>query len=176
MTMELNKDTLLAIRRAFFNDLLDEWSREPEAIDTVMGQADYALKPDAPSASGAVTINSPERGILAQSFSRPVHWGSGVDFIYSVFMAGDWLRFGVLLRGSQEALALFDHNGQSQLDVEYVWDRPSDKVRRRADALLMEWRFVEPDFYANYAVRERFVRVARHLHFRLGQAIAEARG
>lgn len=175
MNPDLDKETTLKCRQIFFDDLLAEWALPPEPIDDVMGQSVYALTPDKPEAPGAVAINSPERGILAQSFARPETWGNGVSFAYSIYMAGDWLRFGVLLLGDGAALEAFEGNRQSQLDVEFVWDRPSDKIRRRANALLMEWRFVEPDFYTNFAIRERFVRLARHLHFRLGQTVFESR-
>ena len=57
------------------------------------------------------------------------------------------------------------------LSVEKIWDRSCDNQVRDAAGLLLEWRFNEPDFYKEFTVRERFIIIARHLHFRLGRII-----
>ena len=90
-------------------------------------------------------------------------------FFYSILQAGDWLRFGILIRGDQRSHNVL--NSKRQMELERIWDRPADAISRGPDVLLIEWRFIEPDFYNNYAIQERFTQIARHLHFCLGKAI-----
>lgn len=187
-TMELTPEKVHKVRRAFFERLENEWSRAPERIDSVMGQAQYYVAPEeihsGPS-TGGERICDVEHGLLLRSFlvssernsSSPYSTAPAgkkekertLRFFYSILQAGDWLRFGILIRGDQSAHDLI--NARRQMDLERVWDRSADIVQRGADSLLIEWRFVEPDFYHNFAIQERFVQVARHLHFRLGWAI-----
>lgn len=219
MTLTLEK--VHAIRAAFFDRLEKEWSRPPERIDSIMGQAQYYIAPEEIQpihngfqegqaySSGGERVFDIEHGLLLRSFlvetttskpsvrlsqatpeeklehlkslhpsstsSSPINPSKGesenrtLRFFYSILQAGDWLRFGILIRGDQRAHDLL--NPRRQMDLERVWDRPADVVSRGPDGLLIEWRFVEPDFYNNYAIQERFTQIARHLHFRLGWAI-----
>lgn len=174
MTMQernIRKRFILDVRKQFFIDLLNEWSRPPEHIDEVMGQVAYFIAPS--SGNKSIYLNDPERGLLMQSFSPPESWGKKMQFIYSIWMAGDWIRYGVLLQGDAKILSSFSSNNEHTEALERVWDRPAE-FSSREGGLLMEWRFDDPHFYDDYLVADRYLQVARHLHFVLGHSIHEA--
>jgi hypothetical protein len=173
----LTQDQVLSVRKDFFSRLEREWTRPPERIDQIMGQSQYYIAPEpleghAEMNPGGERVFDPEHGLLLRSFLVSANDGQSsrtLRFFYSILQAGDWLRFGILIRGDQQAHELL--NAKRQMDLERVWDRSADIVQRGPDSQLVEWRFVEPDFYHNFAIQERFAQVARHLHFRLGWAI-----
>lgn len=162
---------MIAVRKEFFNKLLEEWSRPPENIDEVMGQSAYFIAPD--EGARSVAINDPEHGILVRSFSPPTAWGKDIQFFYSIWMAGDWLRFGVLIQGDPKLLATFSSRNECTEGLERVWDR-SATIMSREGGLLVEWRLEDRDFYDDYLLEDRYVQIARHLHFQLGHSIHEA--
>lgn len=167
----VSQDEILQARSAFFHDLVAEWLRPAEHIDQIMGQSDCLLVED----DRYPTINDPRRGLLAKPFRAPGAWGDCPSVIYSILHAGDWLRFGIMLSGSARAMSALQSNPEWALDMEKMWDRQADHSRR-GDNLLIEWRFEEPNFYSGYIIRDRFVQMARHLHFQLGRAIASSAG
>lgn len=172
------KKTVHAVRSEFFGALLQEWSRPPEAVDELMGQTDCFYLPDFAvkehsSSPKTIMINDVERGLLACSVTPPDENGNPSDtrWVYSIMQAGDWLRYGVLIQGPPRRIFNYTQHQEYVLSVEKIWDRPCDNQVRDAAGLLLEWRFNEPDFYREFAVRERFTIIARHLHFRLGRII-----
>lgn len=165
------------IRSQFFDDLLQEWSRPPEVIDEIMQQNDGFFAPDFSVKERAkdkstIMIKDVPRGILAASVTPHCSDTDGVRWVYSVLQAGDWLRYGLLIQGPPKKIIAYDQHYDHLLSIERVWDRQCDHQFRDAGGLLLEWRFHEPDFYDNYACRERFKIIARHLHFRIGKAMA----
>jgi hypothetical protein len=160
------KDSILAVRQDFFDALLREWSRPPDKIDELMGHAEFFMCP----AKNREIIRDDHAGILFQEFAPPPSWGETVQFSYSVLHAGDWLRFGILLSGAPLGLSRFAEDQNTTLDIEKIWDRPADQSLREG-GLLLEWRFVEPNFYQDYAIQERFIQMARHLHFQIGRSV-----
>lgn len=167
-----------SVRNDFFGALLKEWSRPPEAVDELMGQTDCFYLPDfaVKNRQGAfktIMINDVERGLLACSVTPTDENGDPTDtrWVYSIMQAGDWLRYGVLIQGPPRRIFNYTQHQEYVLSVEKIWDRPCDNQVRDAAGLLLEWRFNEPDFYKEFAVRERFTIIARHLHFRLGRII-----
>ena len=165
------KEQIVAVRREFFNDLLTEWSNAPQEIDEVMGQSDYFILPD--EGRGSIAINDPERGMLVQSFTPPEAWGKKMQFIYSVWLAGDWIRYGILIQADPKLLSIFSSHNESTESLERVWDRPASFISREG-GLLMEWRFEDPSFYDDYLLSDRYLKIARHLHFQIGHSIHEA--
>ena len=165
------RDHMVAVREQFFSHLVEEWSRPPENIDEVMGQSDYFIAPD--EGKRSVSINDPARGLLVRSFSPPEGWGKNIQFFYSIWMAGDWIRYGVLIQGDTKLLATFSSRNECTESLERVWDRPATMTSREG-GLLIEWRFEDKDFYDDYLSEDRYLQVARHLHFQLGHSIHEA--
>ena len=165
------KDQIVEVRRAFFDNLSREWSRPPENIDEVMGQSSYFIPPD--EGESSISINDPERGLLVRSFSPPEAWGKKIQFFYSIWMAGDWIRYGILVQGDPRLLATFAKKNMYVETLERVWDKPATHMSREG-GLLMEWRFDDPGFYDDYVLEDRYLQIARHLHFQLGTAIHEA--
>lgn len=168
---ETRKENIVAVRRELFSCLLNEWTRPPEKIDEVMGQSEYFIEPD--KGPKSIYINDPERGLLVQSFRPPEVWGNKVQFSYSVLVAGNWVRFGVLIQGDAKLVSSFASSSKCTEGLERVWDRPATFMTREG-GLLMEWQFDEPLLYDDYVVADRYIQVARHLHFQLGVAIHEA--
>jgi hypothetical protein len=167
----IRKRFILDVRQQFFSDLLHEWSRPPEHIDEIMGQVSYFIAPS--TGLKSVYLNDPAKGLLMQSFAPPESWGKKMQFIYSIWMAGDWIRYGVLLQGDAKILSTFTSNHEHTEDLERVWDRPA-AFSSREGGLLMEWRFEDPNFYDDYIFADRYLQIARHLHFQLGHSIHEA--
>lgn len=176
------KELVHAVRADFFKSLLQEWSRPPEEVDELMGQTDCFYLPDfarsdlisqSSSHSKIIMINDVERGLLACSVTPTDENGnpSEMRWVYSIMQAGDWLRYGVLIQGPPRRIFNYTQHQEYVLSVEKIWDRPCDNQVRDAAGLLLEWRFNEPEFYKEFAVRERFIIIARHLHFRLGRII-----
>lgn len=166
-----------AIRTMFFRDLLLAWANPPNMIDQIMGQDRTYIAPDFATHRHdhpkTVKIFDVVNGVLAVSVTPPV---SDLDkgnlrWTYSIWQAGDWLRFGVLIQGETRYLVEFDNQHDNLLGMERVWDRNADFLARGPNGLLLEWRFKQPDLYTDFIVRERFVMVARHLHFRLSSMI-----
>ena len=161
-----------AMRAQFFADLLREWARTPERIDVVMGQNESFLLPDYATARATnpdtIMINDIEHGLLAASVTPSDQEGS-LRWVYSVLQAGDWLRWGILVQGSPKQIVQFTQHHDALLSMERVWDRQHDYQFRDDGGVLFEWRFYEPTFYNDFAVRERMVIMARHFHFRLGK-------
>jgi len=183
MHIRINQHEVLEVREKFFKWIQEEWERAPERIDNIMGQQSYYIPPEeiieTPSGLGSTageSIMDTRRGLLLRSFlaeSRQMFNGKPkktMRFFYSIFQAGDWIRFGILIRGEHQ---YHERLFQEIKELEKVWDRPADVVRRGSDGMLIEWRFIEPDFYENYAIQERFIHLARHLHFRLGWIISK---
>lgn len=168
---KLRKQHIIEVRKELFGNLLNEWSRPPERIDDIMGQSEYFIEPD--TGAAATTINDAERGLLVQSFSPPEVWGKKVQFFYSVLVAGNWMRFGVLIQGDAKLISSFASSNKCTESLERVWDRPATFIAREG-GLLMEWRFDDQNLYDDYVVADRYIQVARHLHFQLGVAIHEA--
>ena len=176
---EEQKQTILQFRDEFFNDLLEEWSRPPEAIDRLMGQSDSFFLPDFKNAQlknnpETVMIKDIRQGLLAVSVTPPqAQFGSGsIRWVYSILQAGDWLRYGILVQGDPKLILQYERHHDHVLSIERIWDRQCDYQFRDSGGLLLEWRFHEPDFYTEYKYRERFKIIARHLHFRLGKIIS----
>lgn len=167
------RDHIIAVRKEMFDRLLEEWSRQPEEIDDMMGQSEYFIPPDEKGSPGSTSIFDPERGILAQSFTPPAAWGRNVRFSYSLFIAGNWVRFGVLLYGDAKLVSSFKSRNECVGGLERVWDNPAMFMVREG-GLLMEWRFSDEQLYDDYVLIDRYVQIARHLHFQLGVAIHEA--
>lgn len=165
----IDRDHVLAVRQTFFDALVEEWTRLPEAIDALMGQSEHFMVPDPDQKK----IEDAARGVLAMSFVAPPSWRVPLKFSYSILHAGDWMRFGLLLSGDARALSLFQKDQSRTLDIEGVWDRPAHQTIREG-GFMLEWRFDEPDFYVQYPIRERFIQMARHLHFQVGRAVREA--
>lgn len=165
------KQHIVEVRRAFFDNLMHEWSRPPESIDEVMGQSAYFIAPD--DGARSIHINDPERGLLVRSFSPPEAWGKKIQFFYSILMAGDWIRYGILIQGDPRLLATFAQKNVYGEMLERVWDKQATHMSREG-GLLMEWRFDDPGFYDDYILEDRYLQVARHLHFQVGTAIHEA--
>lgn len=176
--MEEEEKMVHTVRDHFFNDVLKEWSREPSPIDHVMGQAGFFMLPDFASNKKddplTIMIKDVQNGVLAVSVtpkeSKYPNAG-GIRIVYSIMQAGDWLRFGFLLQGDPKLLMIYQKHHDHLLNVESIWDRPCDYQFRDSGGMLIEWRFCEPDFYSNFAIRERFKIIIRHLHFRLGKNI-----
>jgi len=165
------------VREAFFRDLLLAWATPPNLIDQVMGQdrsyilPDFAThRHDHPKTIKAFDIKN---GVLAASVTPPVSdlEKGHLRWTYSIWQAGDWIRFGVLIQGETRYLLAFDNQHDNVLGLERIWDCNADFMTRGPHGLLVEWRFNQPDFYDEFIVRERFVMVARHLHFRLSSMI-----
>lgn len=165
-TPPLTKERVLAVRAEFFNALVQQWTRSPERIDQIMGQSECFVPADDPE-TGGVEVFDAENGLLVRSVTPPNQGDEPYRFLYSILHAGDWLHFGILFQGSPQWLQAFDLQHREELAEDRIWDRPADQLTRDGGGILLEWRFVEPDFYSNYAVRERFIQIARHLHFRL---------
>lgn len=174
-------EEILAIRQSFFNGLLNEWSRTPELIDQIMGQKEAFLLPDfaddqkrreldARPYFKPIMIKDEARGLLAVSVTPKKPDGSiaPIRWVYSILQAGDWIRFGLLLQGSPRTIALFEREHDYSASIEKIWDRPYDHQFRDQAGLMLEWRFNEPHFYNEFVIRERFLIISRHLHFRLG--------
>lgn len=174
---QAERQRVYGIRRIFFHDLLLAWATPPNHIDQLMGQDRTYIAPDFATHRHdhpkTVKIFDVENGVLAASVTPPV---SDLDkgnlrWTYSIWQAGDWLRFGVLIQGETRYLVEFDNQHDNVLGMERVWDRNADFLVRGPNGLLLEWRFRQPDLYTDFIVRERFVMVARHLHFRLSAMI-----
>lgn len=177
-TAELDRRTYVyGIREAFFRDLLLAWANPPNLIDQVMGQDRSYISPDFathrhdhPKTIKAFDIPN---GVLAASVTPQVAdlEKGHLRWTYSIWQAGDWLRFGVLIQGETRYLVAFDNEHDNVLGLERIWDCNADFMSRGPNGLLVEWRFKQPDFYDDFTVRERFIMVARHLHFRLSAMI-----
>lgn len=177
-TAELDRRTYVyGIREAFFRDLLLAWANPPHLIDQVMGQDRSYIPPDFathrhdhPKTIKAFDI---QNGVLAASVTPQVAdlEKGHLRWTYSIWQAGDWLRFGVLIQGETRYLVAFDNEHDNVLGLERIWDCNADFMSRGPNGLLVEWRFKQPDFYDDFTVRERFIMVARHLHFRLSAMI-----
>ena len=166
-----------SVRANFFRDLLLAWANPPSSIDQIMGQDRTYIAPDFATHRHdhpkTVKIFDVGSGVLAASVTPPV---SDLDkghlrWTYSIWQAGDWLRFGVLIQGETRYLVAFDNEHDNVLGMERIWDRNADFMVRGPHGLLVEWRFKQPDLYDDFMIRERFVLVARHLHFRLSAMI-----
>ena len=168
---QLRKNHIISVRREFFGDLLKEWSRPPEIVDEVMGQSSYFIAPD--DGPNAVRINDPERGLLLQSFTPPEGWGKDIQFMYSIWVAGDWIRYGIMIHGAATLLSVFSSRNESTEKLERVWDSTANFMTREG-GLLLEWRSENPHFYDDYIFADRYLQIARHLHFQLGHSIHEA--
>lgn len=171
------RQRVYGIRSIFFHDLLLAWANPPNHIDQLMGQDRTYIAPDFATHRHdhprTVKIFDVANGVLAASVTPPV---SDLDkgnlrWTYSIWQAGDWLRFGVLIQGETRYLVEFDNQHDNVLGMERVWDRNADFLVRGPHGLLLEWRFKQPEIYTDFIVRERFVMVARHLHFRLSAMI-----
>lgn len=182
---ENQNNLVLSIRDQFFDSLLHEWSRPPEDIDVLMGQdncfypADF-IKKNVTSVKtetlDPIMIKDIKNGLLAVSITPDFNKGyltdkGNVRWVYSILQAGDWLRYGLLIQGDPKKIFEYEQNHEYMASVESIWDRPCDHQIRDTAGLLLEWRFQEPDFYTNFVIRERFLIIARHLHFRLGRLI-----
>lgn len=166
-----------SVRANLFRDLLLAWANPPTPIDQIMGQDRTYIAPDFATHRHdhpkTVKIFDVESGVLAASVTPPV---ADLDkghlrWTYSIWQAGDWLRFGVLIQGETRYLVAFDSEHDNVLGMERIWDRNADFMVRGPHGLLVEWRFKQPDLYDDFMIRERFVLVARHLHFRLSAMI-----
>lgn len=168
------KENVHSVRLDFFNSLLSEWSRAPAEIDLLMNQEDSYFKPDFASHlkddPGTILIKDVDKGILACSVT-PNQEDSPLRWVYSILQAGDWLRYGLLIQGPPKLILQYERHHDNILGIEKIWDRNCEYQFRDAGGLLLEWRFEEPDFYTNYACRERFVIIARHLHLRIGKIL-----
>jgi hypothetical protein len=142
-----------------------------------MGQDDGFFLPDfAANRKGrgsSIYVNDVPRGLLAASVTpeQSLDVPYGLRWVYSIMQAGDWLRFGVMIQGAPQALIRFEQYHENVLAVERIWDRSCDYQLRDSSGLLLEWRFSEPDFYKEFVIRERFLIMARHMHFRLGKVL-----
>jgi hypothetical protein len=171
------QESVLTIREDFFHGLLTEWSRPVEDIDRIMGQDDGFFVPDfvtnRKEQPSAIYLNDVPRGLLAASVTPEQSVGvpQGLRWVYSIMQAGDWLRFGVMIQSAPQALMRYELYHENVLSVERIWDRSCDYQLRDASGLLLEWRFCEPDFYKEFVIRERFLIMARHMHFRLGKVL-----
>ena len=165
------REQILAVRGEFFQALQVAWSAPPNAVDDVMGQSSYFIQPE--TGDDAVAICDTESGVLAQSFSPPKLWGRDLKFIYSIWMAGDWLRFGVLIQGDPRLVSRFSSSNECTEGLERVWDRPATYMSRDG-GLLMEWRFEDAKFYDDFLIEDRYAKIVRHLHFQIGHSIHEA--
>ena len=171
------RNHVYGIRESFFRDLLLAWANPPNLIDQVMGQDRSYIPPDFATHRHdhpkTIKTFDIQNGVLAASVTPQV---SDLDkghlrWTYSIWQAGDWIRFGVLIQGETRYLVAFDSEHDNVLGLERVWDCNADFMSRGPNGLLVEWRFKQPDFYDEFTVRERFVMVARHLHFRLSSMI-----
>lgn len=172
--MFLTKEQVHQQRAGFFDALIEEWTRPVEHIDALMGHAESFFPLD--SAEVGLRINDVQHGLLVASATPPDSWGDMPRIIYSIVHAGDWLKFGFLVKGSAEALAIFNRSQDELMGVEKLWDRTPDIQAREGGGLLVEWRFVEPDFYENFAIQERFIQISRHVHMRICKALFDSRG
>lgn len=176
---EEQKNKVLSVRKSFFNSLKDAWSRKPEEVDRLMKQEDCFYLPDYLRSKeeqeklDVVIIENLNQGILAVSVTPVKENGqlSDIRWIYSIMQAGDWFRFGVLIQGPAKKVIQYAQNQNYMLSIEKIWDSKCDHQVRDSAGLLLEWRFVTPDFYDNFVCRERFLIIARHLHFRIGRII-----
>jgi hypothetical protein len=171
--MSLSKSHIHATREHFFDALIDEWSRPAGKIDLLMGEADSFFPIDQPPLGHR--IKDVAHGALVASATPPLAWGDQPQLIYSVFQAGDWLRISLILRGTPAAMLLFSQNQDELAGIERLFDRQAEVEVRQNAGLLVEWRFIEPDFYENYAIQERFIQVARHMHLRLCRILSASR-
>lgn len=166
-----------AIRDEFFNALLGEWTRPAEPIDRMMEQDDALFVPDHAAGLGhdpkTIFVRDVPRGLLAVSVTPPMSRGipNGLRWVYSIMQAGDWIRFGVMIQGAPQVLLRYEQHHDNILAMERIWDRQCDYQFRDSAGLLLEWRFSEPGFYDSFVVRERFIIMARHMHFRLGKVL-----
>lgn len=172
------KELIHKVRNEFFDALIEEWTRHPEEVDKLMGQEDCFYLPDFKSKLAnlpqkEVMIKDVERGLLAVSVTPTDEHGNPQDtrWVYSIMQAGDWLRYGVLIQGPARKIYSYAQHQEYTLSIEKIWDRPCDNQLRDAAGLLLEWRFEEPTFYDQFVCRERFIIIARHLHFRLGRIV-----
>lgn len=171
------KQAMHAVREQFFDELLEEWSRPPQAIDQLMGQEEFFLAPDFSTSRKddptTVMVKDIERGLLAVSVTPKgsSYPDKGIRLVYSLMQAGDWLRYGFLVQGDPKLVLQYQQHHDHLLSIERIWDRQCDYQFRDSGGMLVEWRFKEPDFYDNYVTRERFKIITRHLHFRLGRSI-----
>jgi len=171
MGKSVSKEQLLEVRKEFFDRLTEEWSRPPEYIDELMGQDTSFLPIDNIDHPGSVVLNEPERGFLVRSITlRNMPKGRHFRLLYSIFQAGDWIRYGVIFQGDVRSLMRFEAS-QAALLEDRIWDCPPELFTRENSGVLLEWRFIEPDFYENYVIRDRFYQISRHMHFRMCQAI-----
>lgn len=175
---EQQKRLIHKVRNEFFDALIEEWTRHPEEVDKLMGQEDCFYLPDFKSKlpnrpQKEVMIKDVERGLLAVSVTPTDEHGNPQDtrWVYSIMQAGDWLRYGVLIQGPPRKIISYAQHQEYTLSIEKIWDRPCDNQLRDAAGLLLEWRFEEPTFYDQFVCRERFIIIARHLHFRLGRIV-----
>ena len=167
----VTKAQLLEVRREFFNQLIEEWSRPPGYVDEVLGQDMTFVPVDQPQQGFSIDINEPERGVLVRSLTlRDMPKGRHFRLLYSILQAGDWIRYGIIFQGDVRSLMRFEASEQALLE-DRIWDVPPDRFMRENSGILLEWRFSEPDFYTNYIIRDRFYQISRHLHFRLCQAV-----
>lgn len=172
---QVTKAELLKVREEFFNQLTHEWSRPPEYIDEVMGH-DITFMPIDTYQPYAINISDPEHGFLVRSLTlRDMPKGRHFRLLYSIFQAGDWIRYGIIFQGDPRSLMRFEASEAALLE-DRIWDAPPDRFMRENSGILLEWRFTEPDFYTNYVIRDRFYQISRHLHFRLCQAVQIFKG
>lgn len=168
-----HKELVYGVRETFFRDLLNAWATPPTLIDEIMEQANTYMPPDYATHKcddpQTIKIFDVKQGLLVASVTpKYEHLKHGnLRWVYSIWQAGDWIRFGVLIQGTPEYITAFDNEHDNVLGLERIWDCTADFLNRAGKSLLVEWRFNESDFYENFEVRERFILVAKHLHFRL---------
>lgn len=159
----MDKATLFAKRKEFFEEILTHLQRAPTKVDELLSQDKYHIYPDMEN-----TLSNPEYGDVAISI-KGEFFGQKFNVYYTLWQLGDILKIGVALYDEeiQGAFTSDSHN-----EVFYIWGNKNDpRIDVAHGCVFYDWEFDVPNLYNNYKHQERFILGVRHMHFRVMRII-----
>jgi hypothetical protein len=154
----MDKLTLFAKRKEFFDEIIDALLKEPSEIDEVLNQTKYYIKPDRNK-----IITNPELGDVAILINGEF-FNKNFTIHYTLWQLGNILKVGVAIHDDDlhGAFASDSHN-----EVFYIWGEEYEpKVDVARGCVFYDWSFNATNIYDSYREQEKFILGIRHMHFR----------
>lgn len=159
MEISMDKETLHAQRKKFFQAILENLNRPPIKIDHILSQAQYYVPVNAEKTFFDETTGDFAINVTGEFFETPF------EIWYSLWQLGDILKIGVAIYDSKfwPALAADEHE-----EAHYIWgEQVAPRVDTSHGCVLYEWTFNNPALYDSYKEQEFYILGVRHLHFRI---------
>lgn len=161
----MTKEEIFDKRATFFNDILYHLERPPEAIDSLLNQDVYYIKPEKDtiindSSTGNFAVN-----IKGKFFDKEFH------LTYTLWQTGKILKIGVAIN-DEEFNDMFEQD--KHYEIKSLWENGQLNIDVAHGCYFCDWSFSTPNLLDNYLEQEFFILGCRHMHFRVLRIVHDA--